>query len=176
MVKLWDQIFKKKRLPESYSSILVPVTGQLADEEAVKTACGMIESSRGVLHILYVIEIERIYPIDAEIKAATAKGEDVLRHMEDIAGFYNCKTEAELIQARQAGSAIVHESLEKDADVVVMGIHKGQRFGEFALGNTVPYVIKNAQCSVILRRLAKPSTSTRHSKRPIDTTRISSDD
>ena len=45
--------------------------------------------------------------------------------------------------------------MEKDADVVVMGIQKGQRFGGFSLGNTVPYVIKNAQCSVILRRLAK---------------------
>ena len=155
MVKLWNQLFKKKGLPKSYRSILVPVTGQLADEEAIKTACGMMESSKGVLHVLYVIEIDRIYPIDAEIKAATAKGEDVLRHMENIARVYNRRTEAELIQARQAGSAIVHESMEKDAEVVVMGIQKGQRFGEFSLGNTVPYVIKNAQCSVILRRSAK---------------------
>ena len=155
MVKLWNQLFKKKGLPKSYRSILVPVTGQLADEEAIKTACGMMEPSKGVLHVLYVIEIDRIYPIDAEIKAATAKGEDVLRHMENIARVYNRRTEAELIQARQAGSAIVHESMEKDAEVVVMGIQKGQRFGEFSLGNTVPYVIKNAQCSVILRRSAK---------------------
>ena len=155
MVKLWNQLFKKKGLPKPYRSILVPVTGQLADEEAIKTACGMMESSKGVLHVLYVIEIDRIYPIDAEIKVATAKGEDVLRHMEDIARAYNRSTEAELIQARQAGSAIVHESMEKDAEVVVMGIQKGQRFGEFSLGNTVPYVIKNAQCSVILRRSAK---------------------
>jgi nucleotide-binding universal stress UspA family protein len=155
VVKLWNQLFKKKGLPKSYRSILVPVTGQLADEEAIKTACGMMESSKGVLHVLYVIEIDRIYPIDAEIKAATAKGEDVLRHMENIARVYNRRTEAELIQARQAGSAIVHESMEKDAEVVVMGIQKGQRFGEFSLGNTVPYVIKNAQCSVILRRSAK---------------------
>ena len=155
MVKLWNELFKKKGLPKSYRSILVPVTGQLADEEAIKTACGMMEPSKGVLHVLYVIEIDRIYPIDAEIKAATAKGEDFLRHMEDIARVYNRSTEAELIQARQAGSAIVHESMEKDAEVVVMGIQKGQRFGEFSLGNTVPYVIKNAQCSVILRRSAK---------------------
>ena len=155
MVRFWNKIFNKNRSPKFYGSILVPVTGQFADEEAIKTACGMIEPNKGVLHILYVIEIERIYPIDAEIKAATAKGEDVLRHMEEIAKSYNCTAEAELIQARQAGSAIVHESMEKDADVVVMGIQKGQRFGGFSLGNTGPYVIKNAQCSVILKRLAK---------------------
>ena len=38
------------------------------------------------------------------------------------------------------------------ADLIVMGLPYKRRFGEFNLGKTVPYVLKNANCRVMLFR------------------------
>ena len=48
--------------------------------------------------------------------------------------------------------AIVGEADDWHADVIVMGLPYKRRFGEFNLGKTVPYVLKNANCRVMLFR------------------------
>ena len=44
------------------------------------------------------------------------------------------------------------EAVEWGADLIVMGLPYKRRFGEFNLGKTVPYVLKNATCRVMLFR------------------------
>ena len=56
------------------------------------------------------------------------------------------------MQARDTGPAVVDEAEEFGADLIVMGLPYKRRFGEFNLGRTVPYVLKNAACRVILFR------------------------
>ncbi|MCH8109993.1 MAG: universal stress protein [Chloroflexi bacterium] len=143
------------------SSVLVAVQGERSDDEAVKLACELISSPKGKLHIVYVIEVERGFPVDAEIAPATAKGEEVLKHMEEVAKSYKCKPEAELVQARQAGAAVVREAVEKNVDTVVLGIPYSERYGSFSMGDTIPYVLKNAPCRVIIWRdsAVKPYTN-----------------
>jgi nucleotide-binding universal stress UspA family protein len=138
--------------PMSASSVLVAVSGDKSDSEAVKLACEMLGSPRNKLHILYVIEIERGFPLDAEIAPAIAKGEEVLQEMEKVARGYKCRAEAELVQARQSGCAIVQEAVEKKVDSIVVGIPYQQRYGYFSLGDTIPYVLKNAPCQVVIWR------------------------
>ena len=143
------------------ASALVVVSGGQCDEDLVRLACELLISNKDTLHILYVIEVERGLPVDAEVAPATAKGEDVLRHAEEVAKPYKCRTEAELVQARQAGSAVVQETVDKNVDVVVLGMPHQGRYGSLFLGEAVPYVLKNAPCRVIVwRDLAwKPSTN-----------------
>jgi nucleotide-binding universal stress UspA family protein len=136
----------------SASSVLVAVCGDESDSEAVKLACELLGSARNKLHILYVIEVERGFPLDAEIAPAIAKGEEVLQEMEKVAKAYKCKPEAELVQARQSGCAIVQEAVEKNVDSIVVGIPYQERYGSFSLGDTVPYVLKNAPCQVVVWR------------------------
>ena len=143
----------------SVSSVLVTVSGERWDDEAVKLACELLNSSKGKLYILYVIEVERGLPIDAEIAPATAKAEEVLKHMEEIARPYKCETEAELVQARQAGCAVVQEAADSSVDTIVIGAPYKEMYGSFSLGNTVPYVLKNAPCRVIIWRDAALETS-----------------
>ncbi len=57
-----------------------------------------------------------------------------------------------LVQARDTGPALVDEAVEWGADLIVMGLPYKRRFGEFNLGKTVPYVLKNATCRVMLFR------------------------
>lgn len=136
----------------SASSALVAVRGDESDAEAVKLACEMLNSAKNTLHILYVIEVERGFPLDAEIAPAIAKGEEVLKDVEKVAKRYKCKYEAELVQARQSGCAIVQEAVEKQVDAIILGIGYQERYGSFSLGETIPYVLKNAPCKVVIWR------------------------
>ncbi len=55
-----------------------------------------------------------------------------------------------MIQAREAGPAIVDEAAERGIDLILMGVKYKSRFGQFSLGSNVMYVLKNAPCRVIL--------------------------
>ena len=135
-----------------FSSALVAVKGAHCDGEVVRMACELVSSHRGRLYILHVIEVERGLPIDAEISLATAKGEQVLKQMEAVAKGYKCRTEAQLVQSRRAGPGVVQEAVEKNVDAIVLGLPYRERYGSFSLGDTIPYVLKNAPCKVILWR------------------------
>jgi nucleotide-binding universal stress UspA family protein len=65
-----------------------------------------------------------------------------------------------LLQARDVGAALVDEASERDADLLVMGLPYRKRFGgDFAIGRTIPYVLKNAPCSVWVVREPIPEES-----------------
>ena len=60
--------------------------------------------------------------------------------------------EATLLQARDVGPAVVQEAMERGAQLIVMQMPYKKRFGSFTLGDTIPYILKNAPCQVILCR------------------------
>ena len=134
------------------STVLATVRGESFDAEVVRLACQLLGSNKDKLYLLYVIEVDRGLPVDVEIAAATAKGESVLQSMEAVAKTEKFKTEGELVQARDIGSAVVREAFDKGVDAVVLGISYRERYGAFSLGKTVPYVLKNAPCRVVLWR------------------------
>ncbi len=134
-----------------FHKILVPVAGTEADEEAMELADRLLaKKNKGKICAVYVISIERALPLDAEIESEIRKAEDILNHIESIAKEQGCKIETDLLQAREAGPAIVDEAIEREVDLILIGITYKRRFGEFSLGDVVPYVLKNAPCRVIL--------------------------
>lgn len=154
MLGVLSNTHRKKRNGSStkLSSALVAVTGNSADVPAVRLACEMLNKQDGKLYLLYVIVVERGVPLDAEITPATAKGEDVLRHLEEVAREYRCEMAAELLQSRQSGPAIVQEAVDKEAGAIILGIPYLEKYGTFSMGESAPYVLKNAPCRVILWR------------------------
>jgi len=134
-----------------FHRILVPVAGTDTDGEAIELADKLLsKKNRGEICAVYVISIERALPIDAEIESEIRKAEDILNHTESIAGEQGYKIETDLLQAREAGPAIVDEAIEREVDLILIGVTYKKRFGEFSLGDVVPYVLKNAPCRVIL--------------------------
>jgi nucleotide-binding universal stress UspA family protein len=105
-----------------------------------------------MIHILYVIEVERGFPVDAEVTPAAAKGEQVLKDMESVARNYKCQMEARLVQARKTGTAVVQEAVDKSVDAIVVGTSYKRPFGSYSLGESIPYILKNAPCRVIVSR------------------------
>ena len=140
------------------STILVPVNGDWPDEKAVELACSFAKISKGKVIVLYVIEMSRNLPVDAEVNEATARGEEILKTIEELTHDQPCEIEAELLQARQVGPAVVQEAAEREADAIVLASQYKMKFGSFSLGEAVPYILKNAPCKVFLWRGAMSQT------------------
>ena len=129
---------------------MVPISGTEADEETMRLACRLAKKNKGRIWAVYVITVQRTLPLDAEIEPEIKKTEDLLDHIELVAEEEGYKAETEALQAREAGPAIIDEALERSIDLILMGIRHKKHFGQFSLGNVVPYVLKNAPCPVIL--------------------------
>jgi nucleotide-binding universal stress UspA family protein len=118
----------------------------------MKLACSLAKKNKGKVCVTYVIKVERSLPLDTDIEPEIKKGEEALNHAERIAEEQDCAVETDLLQAREAGSAIVDEAVQHGVDLIVIGMEYKKQFGEFTLGETVPYVLKNAPCTVLLYR------------------------
>jgi len=134
----------------NFSSILVPVSGSPTDERTVNLACETLKPSGGRLFIMYIIQINRHLPIDAALPSEVVKGDNILKSMEKLSEKFKHEVKAELIQAREVGYAIVQEATRRKVDVIAMSVPDSKKFGRFELEKTVTYVLKNAECNVLL--------------------------
>lgn len=134
--------------------ILVPVNGNHSDEEAIALACEVARRAKAQVYAIYVIEVKRVLPLDVDLPPEAARGDEVLASAERAAQQSSVDLHAEILQARDVGTAIVDEAVERQVDLIVMGITYKRKFGEFDLGRTAPYVLKNAPCRVWLARAA----------------------
>ena len=75
-----------------------------------------------------------------------------LSNAEAIAEKSDCRVEAELLQAREAGHAVVDEAMERGVDGIIVGVDYHMPFGEFQMGHTTQYILKNARCQVWICR------------------------
>lgn len=134
------------------SRVLVPVCGVKADESALALACDMIRPVKGKVYVLYVIEVRRSLPLDADVEAENARGEDVLQRMEKLGEKLHVDLEAEILRARDAGPAVVQEAVDRQVQAIVIGAPYRWHHGVFSLGHTAPYILRNAPCPVLLWR------------------------
>ena len=133
-----------------FQKILVPVIGTEADEETIKLACRLAKRYKSKVLSIYVIKIKRALPIDAEIESEIQKAEGVLDFAEGVAEEQDYEIDTDVVQARDAGPAIIDEAVERGSNLILMGIKYKTHFGQFSLGHVVPYVLQNAPCPVIL--------------------------
>ena len=141
----------KSRLPQA-ERILVPVNGSSMDHQALELATEVVRPNRGSLFIVYVIEVPREMALDAPMSDQVSAAEAALAEMEEFCMHQRCHVATELLQARQAGPAVVNEVTERGADLVIIGMDHERRFGEFTLGDAVPYVLEHAPCAVWVLR------------------------
>jgi nucleotide-binding universal stress UspA family protein len=134
--------------------ILVPINGNASSDEMVAQACAIAKRTRGEVHVIYIIEVKRTLPLDADLPPEAERGEMVLEQAEKVAGQVGVTIQADLLQARDVGPTIVDEARERGADLILLGITYKKRFGEFDLGQTAPFVLKHAPCRVWVCRQA----------------------
>ncbi len=134
--------------------VLVPVSGNHVDAEVIRMACGLAEASSASVYAVYVIEVQRSLPLDVSLEAHSARGEEILERVRVAAQEAGYDIDTGLLQAREAGPAIVHEAVEGRADLIVMGVGYRRRLGVFDIGDTTSHVLREAPCHVVLYRAA----------------------
>lgn len=132
--------------------ILVPVEGMRTDEESLRVACAQAKRDRSEIVVLYVIEVRRTLPIDADVGKELEQGERVLDELQRLAQQWGCRVQTDLLQAREAGLAIVNEAVERQADLIAMGVPYKEKFGAFQVEPRALYVLDHAPCRVCLVR------------------------
>jgi nucleotide-binding universal stress UspA family protein len=132
--------------------ILVPVNGAATDAEAVRLGCRLARRGKARVLVVTVLEIRRSLALGTVQDAEMDRAEKLVEEAERLAHELETEIETELLQAREAGPAIVEEIAHWKADLVVVGMPFRQRFGEFHMGRTAPYLLRHAPCRALLFR------------------------
>ena len=140
----------------TYKHLLVPILGNACDQQALDLAASVAESQDTHLSLIYVVEVAQEFPLEADLPAELEAAERALeaasRYAVSVFNGTNSQVHPELLQARAAGPAIVDEAVDQKADVIVMALRNQRKHGRPTVGDTVPYVLKNAPCEVLIRR------------------------
>ena len=137
---------------------VMALAGGRTDRQIVALAAGMARATHAELVGVHVVEIDWTLP--ARRRRRRSRSEDAQRVLdiaEATAEASRYKLETVLLQARDVGAAIVDEASEREADLLIVGLPFRRRFGgDFTIGRTIPYVLKNAPCAVWVIREAMP--------------------
>ena len=144
-------------MPETHSPVfrraVIALNGGASDARVVRLLTDLARNNKAELVAVHVVEIDWTLPLDADIAGSSEEAQRVLDMAEGVAEEGKLRLEPVLLQARDVGAALVDEAVEREADLLVLGLPYRQRFGgDFAIGRTIPYVLKNAPCAVWIVR------------------------
>jgi nucleotide-binding universal stress UspA family protein len=141
----------------AFARAVVALNGGLSDAPILRLVLDLAKPSHAEVVAVHVVEIDWTLPLDADVAQRSEEAQRVLDMAETQAEHAKYALEAVLVQARDVGAALVDEAVERDADLLVLGLPYRKRFGgDFAIGRAVPYVLKNAPCAVWVAREAMP--------------------
>ena len=136
---------------------IVALAGGSGDERIVRLVSELGRATHAEIVGVHVVEVEWSLPLDADIAARSEEAQQILDQAELIAETLKTRLEPVLLQAREVGAALVDEATEREADILVLALGYRKLFGgDFAIGRTIPYVLKHAPCSVWVVREPMP--------------------
>lgn len=144
-------------------AILVPIVQSPASFDAVTAAVTLAKQKKGRVYVVHVIEVNRSLPLNAELDAEARRGEQLIKRAEEIAAATGYPVIGTLLQAREAGPAIVDEALDQEIEAIIMGVPYKKPGGSSHLGRTPEYVLQHATCAVwVVRQSMLPARSHHH--------------
>ncbi len=137
---------------EEIRSFLVPIDGGQASDHALAVVCGIARRTHAQVAVLHVIEVPRSLSLDAELQFELERGERIVGNAELLAGRHDVKVQCQILQARNAGAAMVEEAAAVGAGAIVLGLDYHRPYGRFEVSPVPMYVLENAACQVWLMR------------------------
>jgi len=150
-------------------NVLVPFDRSPEARRGLDVALHLARVDRRKSRILpiYVVEVERAFPVDCDLPQQSAQGEACLAEAEATAKQARVSCEALLLQARNAGPAVVDVAATEAIDLIVLGVsHANTVYGgggeqtalvrraglAIDLGHTADYILSHAPCEVVVVR------------------------
>ena len=135
------------------SRAVLGLNGGPTDALVIGLGCELAQGHRTELIAIHVVEVDWQHDLNDDMGAGREQASRVLDLAEGAAEKAHVPMRAQLLQARDIGAALVDEAVSLDADAVIVGLPYRKRFGgDFAMGRTIPYVLKNAPCRVYVVR------------------------
>lgn len=151
---------QKQRVP--FRKAVLGLNGGPTDELVIHLGCQLAKSANAELVAVHVIEVDWRHELSEELTGENETASALLDMAEGIAEQYKVKLSGDLLQAREVAAALVDEAIEVGADAIIVGLPYRQRLGgDFAVGDTIPYIFQNAPCQVIVVREAVASSTER---------------
>ena len=119
------------------TNILVPLAGTAIDPDVIEYAIALGRPHKAKITAVHVIEVKWNMPLDAVLDAELERGEEVLDHAEHVAEKLGGHLITEVLQARDAATAIVDTAVEQGSELIVMGMPYRKRLGRVYVGRTV---------------------------------------
>jgi nucleotide-binding universal stress UspA family protein len=138
---------------EPIKRAVLSLSGGPVDDLVIDFGCKLARADQSELVAIYVVQVDWRHDLDDDLEEHREEASRTLDLAEGMAERERVPLESQLLQARDVGAALVDEAVALDADAIVMGLPYKVRFGgDFAIGNTIPYVLKNAPCGVFVVR------------------------
>jgi nucleotide-binding universal stress UspA family protein len=133
----------------TFRRAVVALSGHPNGQRLVRLVAELAKAHKAELIGVHVVEIDWSMPLDMDVAGRSEEIQRVLDVAEGTAESAGVKLEPVLLQARDVGAALVDETVEREADLLVVGLAYRTKFGgDFAIGRTIPYILKNAPCAV----------------------------
>lgn len=143
--------FSVKALTE-VRTILAPINGSEASLASLRLACELAHNNKGRVYAVYVIEVSRNLPLEAELPEEVDRSEQIFAEAQLAMKGYASLVEFELLQARNAATTIVDEAINSQAGAIILGVSDKRHRGEYLVGSTAEFVLRHAPCQVWLCR------------------------
>ena len=130
-----------------YKNILIPTDGKQYSEEIVEFICSIQKVMKAVINVVYVIEVPRNLPLNAEIPDRVEAAKSAVNNARDIAERYDVDLNTSIIYARTVEDSIIATAQELKCDVIAIAQdnHKLKIFS-----NSASNIYQRARCSVWL--------------------------
>jgi nucleotide-binding universal stress UspA family protein len=137
-------------LQVEYGSILMPLTSHRVTDEMTATALRLAAESGSTLVALYPIQVPLDRPLSDAMSEEVAAAEHELRETAALADEYGVNVITRIVRTRNVGQAIVDEATRRRSEIIVMGASSRKRGGERMFGRVIDYVLRNADCRVMV--------------------------
>jgi nucleotide-binding universal stress UspA family protein len=139
-----------------FSNVLVPVNGTPADHHALRVLSRLVDGKTANIVAVFVVEVPQSLPLDADMQDEINRGDAALvavaRDAKALCHMRGDHLRTDILQAREAGAAIVDEAVHRRCDLIVMSAGVRDERGRLTVGETANYVLTHAPCEVMLLR------------------------
>src|SRR5919201_1096974 len=134
----------------AYRSILLPITPHTVTDEMTATALRLAAQSGTPLVALYPIEVPLTRSLADPMDAEAERADRELREAAALGSEYGVNVITRIVRTRNVGQAIVEEAHRRRSEILVLGAEQRKHGGERMFGKVIDYVLRHADCRVMV--------------------------
>jgi nucleotide-binding universal stress UspA family protein len=131
-------------------SIIVVFSPEINSRHMMALAVKLARGEHSELLALYVIEVPRTLPPDAEMPDEERAGLDALGAAETIANENNVTLRTETIKVRSTKEAVLEIAKREKANLLILGSYLEGKYVGARLGTVIQEIAADAKCDVLI--------------------------